>query len=142
MRRVVVAVISVMLVTAACGGEASPAEVLADFEEARNSGDIDAVMALYTEDAVVENHPAADNGISTGVAEIRVLELSALRIQGSTGSIEFIDSVVSGNTVTFKERFHNPAGECFSGGGNEVTVEDGKITRFVWGDEEAPNLCG
>ena len=60
----------------------------------------------------------------------------------STGGIEFTDLVVSGNTVAFKETFHNAEGDCFSGAGNEVTVEDDKITLFVWGEEDDPSLCG
>ncbi len=50
--------------------------------------------------------------------------------------------VVSGNTVTFKETFFNEEGDCFSSTGNDVTVEDDKITLYVWGEEEDPSLCG
>lgn len=141
MRRRLVTLASLALVVAACGGDASdPAAVLADYEEARNSGDVDAVMALYAEDAVVRSHPLNEDE-ATGVAEIRVLEEQVPGIQGSTGGIEFVDLVVSGNVVTFDEVFHNAQGDCFSGGGNQVTVEDGKITLFVWGTEDT-DLCG
>ncbi len=146
MRRAFVATISAVLILGACGGDATPDEVLVDLQNVRNSGDVDAVMALYAEDAVVENHPLdapldADE-VATGVDEIRSLEAQVPGIQGSTGGIEFTDLVVSGNTVTFKSTFFNEEGDCFSGAGNEVTVEDGKITLFVWGQEEDPSLCG
>ena len=143
MRRSLVMVISVVVMLGACGGdEADPAAVLSGYQEARNSGDVDAVMAFYAEDAVVENHPLDSDGVANGTLEIRGLEARVPGIQGSTGGIEFTDLVVSGNTVTFKETFYNEDGDCFSGAGNEVTVEDDKITLFVWGEEEDPSLCG
>jgi hypothetical protein len=40
-------VIGFAMLLGACGGsDADPAEVLADYEKARNSGDVDAVIAL------------------------------------------------------------------------------------------------
>lgn len=142
MRRTLTAVLSMSLLVAACGGGSSdPEAVLTGYEEARSAGDIDALMGFYSQDAVVENHPAADGGTATGVAEIRALELDAIAVQGPTGSIEFTGRMVLGNTVSFKDRFHNSQGECYSGAGHQVTVEDAKITLFVWGNEEAPDLC-
>jgi hypothetical protein len=143
---VVAGALLAVLVLAGCSDDDSgdaagsdPAAVLAAYQETRNSGDVDAVMAFYAEDAVVEN----DDGVATGVSEIRILEAEVPGIQGSTGGIEFTDLVVSGNTVTFKETFMNEAGDCFSSAGNEVTIEDGKITLYVWGDEgDSPSLCG
>lgn len=133
---------TVLLVVAACGGDAAdPDAVLSGYQEARSAGDLEALMAFYSEDAVVENHPAADGVTATGVTEIRALELTAIGVQGPTGSIEFTDRTVSGNTVTFKDTFHNSRGECYSGGGHRMTVEDGEITRFVWGTEDASDLC-
>ena len=143
MRRSLLAVLSAALILAACGSDdADPAAVIADYQEARNSGDVDAVMAFYAEDAVVESHPLDADEVATGVPEIRILEARVPGIQGSTGGIEFTDLVVSGNTVTFKETFFNEEGDCFSGAGNEVTVEDDKITLYIWGQEEDPSLCG
>ncbi len=147
---VVAGVLVAVLVLAGCSDDDSgdatdsdPAAVLAAYKEARNAGDVDAVMAFYAEDAVVENHPGDDDGVATGVSEIRILEAQVPGIQGSTGGIEFTDLVVSGNTVTFKETFMHKDGDCFSSTGNEVTVEDDKITLYVWGDEgDSPSLCG
>jgi hypothetical protein len=50
------------------------AAVLSDYESARNSGDVGAVMAFHAEDAVVESHPLDGDGIANGVGEIRSLE--------------------------------------------------------------------
>jgi len=100
------------LLLGACGwNNADPAAVLADYKDARNSGDVDAVIGFYAEDAVVKNHPRDGDAIADGVDEIRVLEGQVPGIQGSTGGIEFTDMVVSGNTVTFNHKFFNTSGE-------------------------------
>ena len=125
-------------------GQTSPEEVLADYTAAINSGDIDGAMEFYAEDAVVENHPLDDDGVATGTAEIRALEEQVPAIQGSGDGIELIDQAVSGNTVTFNEMFfwRRTAGAdsgvipaCESSTDNQVTVEDGKITLYVWGPD-------
>jgi ketosteroid isomerase-like protein len=133
-------VASVLLLGACGGDDADPAAVLAEYEDARNSGDVDAHMAFYAEDAVVENHPLDSDGVANGVLEIRGFEGQVPGIQGSTGGIEFTDIVASGDTVTFNHKFFNATGACFGGVGDEVTVEDGKITRYVWGPDD-PSQC-
>jgi ketosteroid isomerase-like protein len=140
-RLVVAVVMTVALVAAGCSSESDdPAAVLAAYETARNSGDVDAVMALYADNAVVENHPLA-NTTREGTAEIRALETQVPAIQGSTGGIEFTDTVVSGNSVTANYAFFNVDGECFGGKDTEVSVEDDKITLYVWGPSD-PSQCG
>ncbi len=123
--------------------DASPEEVLADYAAARNSGDVDGVIEFYAEDAVVENHPLDDDGIATGTAEIRALEEQMPGIQGSGDGVEFLDMVVSGNTVTFNAMFFRRGAEadssviqgCSGSKDHQVTVEDGKITLYVHGPE-------
>jgi ketosteroid isomerase-like protein len=148
-RRLLATITLLALIVGACGGEASPDEVLADYAEARNSGDVDGVMEFYAKDAIVENHPLDDDGVATGTAEIRALEEQIPAVQGSGDGQEIIDMVVSGNTVTFNTRFfygadgtRNSSGEpgCAGGRGHQVTVEDGKITLYV-GGPESPTLC-
>jgi ketosteroid isomerase-like protein len=123
--------------------DASPEEVLTDYAAVSNSGDVDGVIDFYTDDAVVENHPGDDDGIATGTAEIRALEEQLPAFQGSGDGIELIDMVVSGNTVTFNQMFFRRGAEadssviqgCIGHKDNQVTVEDGKITLYVWGPE-------
>jgi len=123
---------------------ATPAEVLAAYEDARNAKDVDALIALYADDAVVIGHPLDRNKLAEGVDEIRALERQVPTIMGANGFTEYRAIEVSGNTVTFKQKFVNNSGDCFSdnddGSGNTVTVIDGKITRYVWDDEEGQ--CG
>jgi len=140
-RRSTVLVAVLVMVVAACGSsDADPAAVLADYQEARNSGDVDAVMAFYAEDAVVEDHPLDSDGVATGVLEIRGFEGQVPRIQGTTGGIEYTDIAVSGNTVTFNTTFFNGDGDCFGAAGLVVTVEEEKITRWVYGPGD-PSQC-
>ncbi len=131
-------VVGGMLVVAACGNDdtdqADPAAVLADYEDARNEGDVDALMALYADDAVIVGHPLNNSGGAQGVTETRLLERGVPSFQRSTDATEFINLEVSGNTVTFEQRFFNDTGECFGSNGNIVTVKDGRITRYQWGD--------
>ena len=127
------------LVVSACGGgDANPGEVPQDYQDARNSGDVDALISLYTEDAMVTGHPLDDDGIAQGVEEIRILEQEVPSIQRSEDATEFVDIQVSGSSVTFGQRFFPANGGCLGSSGHEVTVEDGKITYYSWGTVDEP----
>ena len=141
MRRLITTAISLALILGACGGDDSdPAAVLADYLEVWNAEDGEAVMVFYAEDAVIEGHPEDTDGLATGKSEILPIEQRMQIHQGSTGRLEFTNMVVSGNTVTFDDIFHNGDGDCFSSSSDEVTVEGDKITLYVFGDLDA-DLC-
>ena len=111
-------VLTVLLVVVGCGGDDDsaandPAAILADYQDARNAGDVDALISLYAEDAVVTEHPLDDDGMAEGVEEIRALERGVPLIQRSEDATEFVDAQVSGNSVTFGHRFWNNTGQCF-----------------------------
>ena len=141
MRRLIATAISLALILGACGGDDSdPAAVLADYLEVWNAEDGEAVMVFYAEDAVIEGHPEDTDGLATGKSEILPIEQRMQIHQESTGRLEFTNMVVSGNTVTFDDIFHNGDGDCFSSTGDKVTVEDDKITLYVFGELD-PDLC-
>jgi ketosteroid isomerase-like protein len=141
MRRLIATGISLALILGACGGDDSdPAAVLADYLEVWNAEDAEAVMVFYAEDAVIEGHPEDSDGLATGKSEILPIEQRMQIHQGSTGRLEFTNMVVSGDTVTFDDIFHNGDGDCFSSTGDKVTVEDDKITLYVFGELD-PDLC-
>ncbi len=125
-----------------------PASVLVAYAEARSSGDVDATMAFYADDAVVMGHPLDDDDVATGIDEIRVLEEQVPAVQGSGAGTEYFDIVVSGSTATFKHTFRYGADGTRSGGSagcggaidNMATIEDGKITLLVPGIEST-SLC-
>ena len=141
MRRLIATGISLALILGACGGDDSdPAAVLADYLEVWNAEDAEAVMVFYAEDAVIEGHPEDTDGLATGKSEILAIEQRMQIHQESTGRLEFTNMEVSGNTVTFDDIFHNGDGDCFSSTGDKVTVEDDKITLYVFGELD-PDLC-
>ncbi len=141
MRRLFTIGISLALILGACGGDDSdPAAVLTDYLEVWNAEDGEAVMVFYAEDAVIENHPNVGGRLLTGKSEILANETSLDGFQGSTGTMEYVNMEVSGDTVTFDSIFHNAQGQCFNSSGLEVTVADDKITLWVWGGPSA-GLC-
>lgn len=95
---------------------------------------------FYAEDAVLEGHPSDTGDVSTGKSEILLVETVIQGHRGSTGTMEFINMEVSGDTVTFDNIFHNASGACFSSAGSELTVENDLIVLIVWGDTDA-DLC-
>ena len=141
MRRLLTTITLLGLILGACGGDDSdPAAVLTDYLEVWNAEDGEAVMVFYAEDAVIENHPTVNGVTATGKSEILVIEASLDGFQGSTGTMEYVNMEVSGDTVTFDNIFLNASGECFSSGGNEATIENDLITLVVWGDTDT-DLC-
>ncbi len=142
MRRLITTAISLALILGACGADDSdPAAVLADYLEVFNAEDGEAVMVFYAEDAVIEGHPdVSSDGLATSTSEILAIETAMNIHQGSTGTLEFINMEVSGDTVTFDDIFHNGDGDCFSSSSDEVTVEGDKITLYVFGELDA-GLC-
>ena len=131
---------SAPVTTTTTADQADPAAVLADYLEVWNAEDAEAVMVFYAEDAVIEGHPEDTGDVSTGKSEIFPIEDRMDGYQGSTGTMEFINIEVSGDTVTYDNIFHNGSGGCFSSSGTVVTVEGDKIARMVWGDTDA-DLC-
>jgi hypothetical protein len=144
--RLLIAMIVALTLTAmGCSSDSDdaaddPAAVVADYLEVWNSEDAEAVMVFYTEDAVIEGHPADSDGLATGKSEILEIETKLNAAQGSTGTMEYINMEVSGNTVTFDNIFINGSGECFSSAGSVLTVEGDKIALIIWGDTDA-DLC-
>ena len=145
-RLVIAVVMTVALVAAGCSSEgddpaSDPAAVVADYLEVWNAEDVEAVMVFYADDAVIEGHPSdPDGGLATGQSEILVIETRLDGFQGETGTMEYLNMEVSGDTVTFDNIFINGSGQCFSSTGSVYTVEDGKIVLLVWGDTDA-GLC-
>ena len=116
----------VMLVLVACGGDndaesaaSDPEAVLADYEDARNAGDVDALVALYAEDAVVIGHPLDEADGTADVAELRALEGRVW----AGGVTKYTQLQVDGNTVTFRQELSFPDGRCFAGDGQSVTFQ-------------------
>jgi hypothetical protein len=140
-RLLIAVVIAIGFVVAGCSSSSDPAAVVADYLEVFNAEDGEAVMVFYAEDAVIEGHPdVSSDGLATSTSEILAIETAMNIHQGSTGTMEYVNMEVSGDTVTFDNIFINAEGDCFSSTGSVMTVEDDKIARIVWGNPEG-GLC-
>jgi hypothetical protein len=139
-RLLVATAVAVALAAVGCSSSSDPAAVVADYLEVWNAEDAEAVMVFYAEDAVIEGHPSDPDGLATGKSEILVIEATLNGFQGSTGTMEYLNMEVSGDTVTFDNIFINGSGDCFSSTGSVMTVEDDKIAGIVWGNPEG-GLC-
>ncbi len=158
MRRLLAAVVSVVLLLVACGGadsgaasdQAGPSpeeELLADYAQARNAGDIGRAVGYFMPNPVVRRHPFAINDYMNTTSELRASEDLVPAIQGSGTGLEFLEVEVTENPgvtdpdVTFSWRFFYGAdgaeagGEagCIGGKNGKASVSAGKFTNFDWG---------
>lgn len=114
-----------VLLTGACGGDdADPGETIQAYIDAYNARDIDAVMALFADDAVITDHPFA--GVTEGTEAIRTLHVRDVEAAGGDDAYQISDLQVSGNTVTWNHVWN----ERCTGIGNEATVMDGAIVSW------------
>lgn len=111
-------------------------EVLFEYESAFNDGDLEAIMRLYADDAVIVGHPKDPDGTTSGRQQIRIVEQRQLAAPGYDEPIRFVDIIVAPGSVEFGHEVmlsppYNPV--CVSGAGHVMAIEDGKISRWEWG---------
>ena len=111
-------------------GALSPAEVLDLYENAVNARDLDAIMLLYADDAVVIGHPTGPD-VATGHDEIRSAEnASLIQMADRDGQVfwltqrEFDGDVASAGHVWYSFN------ACFAGAGDRIVIEDGLIVEW------------
>jgi hypothetical protein len=121
---------------ALCAQETDPASVVMAEVEAMNAGDLDAVLALYSDDAVIKLVPPIppdSPDTYTGEAEIRAWfeELAAVNF---TMEVEILQ--VEGDTVTTNCRTWIDPTRQLGVAPLEATlvytVQDGKIKGWTW----------
>jgi hypothetical protein len=138
---IVIGVVAVLVNSG--GGETAPvgagddsATVIEDYIDAYNANDIDAVMALFTEESTITGHPG---GGGKGLAQIRFLQ-ETNRFDAATENPYTISNVeVSGTTVTWDHVWRNPYGEVWCAEGHQAVIEDGRI--MSWAFAPNPQLC-
>jgi ketosteroid isomerase-like protein len=112
-------------VTTASG--ATPMDALDAYIAAFNADDLDAVMALFADDALILNDPVSGNMVAQGIDEVREVQEAEMSF-GESYEVTSVDSV--GNTVTADVLYQTTsAGVCYEGT-IEITVEQGKIVRW------------
>ena len=110
-----------------------PAEVIEDYRIAYNSGDIERVMALFSDESVLTRHPFAAR--STGLSAIRSVQLRDLSAAAPADAYHMSNVEVSGDTVTWDHEFTNSDGDRWCAEGNTAIIATGKIKNWVF----APN---
>jgi len=114
---------------AVCAQETDPVAVVTAMYEALNTGDIDAFLALYAEDAIIEIVPF---GAHTGHEEIRTWAEGLMELNAEM-ELEILQ--VDGNVVTAKSWYSDDDWRAMGivlEAMEELTVEDGKLTVDTW----------
>jgi ketosteroid isomerase-like protein len=118
--------------------ETYPGATIASYTTAYNSGDIDAVMAVYTEDSLVYGHPITSE--AAGLSAIQTMETQDLAAAASTDSYSISNVEVDGDTVTFDQVWVNKEGQNWCRDGQSAVIKDGKILTWTWSSSDSV-LC-
>jgi len=136
MKKILLLFCMLVFLLAACQSTPKPEEVVLAQVEPWNAGDVDAAMALYTDDIVVRFNPALPPGSPeqyNGKEELRAWfeSLAAMNFEMQIDIVQ-----VDGNTVTTKtQTWVDPTRELGVAplfATEIVTVEDGKIKDWTW----------
>ena len=110
--------------------ETYPGAAIASYVAAYNAADVDAVVELFAEDAVITLHPGGDYA---GITEIRTLHEAEA---DGTVVYDISNVVVDGDTVTWDhvwsglEENGDPFENCVTG--HTAIVEAGQIVSWTW----------
>ena len=123
-------VMAALVLGACASADADPAEVIEEYRVAYNAGDVDAVMALFSEESVVTGHPFEAQ--LTGLAAIRAVQLEDLAAAATENALTISNVEVTDNTVKWDHVWIRQDGNRFCKQGHAAVVEDGKITSWAW----------
>ncbi len=135
--------LAAVVVLSGCGddnradtADPDPAGVIEDYRIAYNGGDIDAVMALFSEESVVAGHPFAPE--SAGLVAIRDLQLEDMGVAAPADAYEFSDVEVAGDTVTWNHVWTADDGTDWCGEGNSAVTADSQILTWTFAPARQP----
>jgi hypothetical protein len=140
--RLLIAMIVALTLTAmGCSSDSDdaaddPAAVVDQYVAAYNSGDIDAVMAVFTEDSVISGHPFTSE--ASGLTAIRGVQGSDIAAGASTDAYSISNVEVDGDTVTWDQVWVNDGGESFCRDGQSAVIKDGTMLTWTW---SGSSLC-
>ncbi len=133
-RLLLTVVIVVALTAAGCSSDGSePDDVINDYVAAYNSGDIDAIMAAYTEDSVLYGY--SDTSEAAGLTALRTLWTDDLAEAASTDAWSISNVEVDGDTVTWDQVWVDNRGGNHCMEGRSAVIKDGKILIGTWPSE-------
>lgn len=131
MKRLLAVIVCAAVMLVACGdGEADPAAVIEGYIAAYNAGDIDGVMAVFTEESVVTGHPMETR--MEGLAAIRAIQLEDLNSAAPENAYTISNVEVTGNAVVWDHIWTSSDGRQFCKQGNEAHIEGDKILTWAW----------
>ena len=120
-------------------GGSDPAAVLDAYVAAYNLGDVEAVMAFYSDASVVLGFPFNDE--QRGLESIRSEMIQDIAAAAASDALTISNVAVSGNEVTWDQVWVNNGGEEFCVEGQTAVIERGKILLFTW-PPDPPTQCG
>ncbi|MBT8203278.1 MAG: hypothetical protein HKN74_05210 [Acidimicrobiia bacterium] len=135
-------VVAVLLVVSLSGPDepdaaGSPEEVLTEYRDAYNAGDIDAIMALFTDQSTVTGFPGEDlepRPPTTGIDALRLVHLFDLSHAANEDAYTFYNIEVNGTTITWDHEWKSNEGLRGCGQGHSAVVEDGKFASWVFAE--------
>ncbi len=135
---VVLAVVAVVSLTGSNDSDVAEARsaTIHAYLEAYNAGpgNIDGIMAFFTEQSVITGHPLSASDV-TGIAPIKNLHQMDLSLAAEVDPYIISNVEVSGNTVTWDHVWTSVifGDQCVEG--NIAIVEDGKILSWAFAAE-------
>lgn len=131
MRRLLTVIMCGAVLLAGCGdAEAEPASVIERYIAAYNTGDIDGLMAVFSEQSVITGHPMAAR--AEGLEAIRNMQIQDLNAAAVVDAYSISNVNVSGKTVTWDHVWTSGDGREFCQKGHTARIEDGRILTWTW----------
>jgi ketosteroid isomerase-like protein len=105
-------------------------ETISAYMTAYNGHDLDAVMAFFTEESAVTDHPFAAE--AAGLSAIRNLNFQDISVAAESGAYRISNVEVTGNTVTWDHVWTNHNGKKYCQQGQSAIIDDGTILTWTW----------
>jgi hypothetical protein len=114
-----------VLALAGCGGSnTTPTDVVDAYIEAVRAGDVDAALALFTDDAMVTG--------AVGKEEIRkIIEMDIANVAAGYDYVGYYNVVETAYGVELDLRWHDRDGDMEAH--NIIDFENGKVARWTYG---------
>ena len=140
MNKIAIALVVATATLAGCSGDdesqSNPGEVIEAYVSAYNAEDIDAVMALFTEDSTIVGHPTLSDAV--GLDAIRLLTIEDRQMAAESDPYAISNVTTDGDTVTWDHTWTNDAGANYCVEGHSAVITDGTIVSWAFAE---PELC-